>query len=460
MVRKLLAAVAGAAAAQAVLRELRGLPALDRTNFRGRTVSLAGGPALAAGAAAGAVLGAAGRSGSRREDSQGGRREGSRRTTRETIAAGATAGAAAGATTAGDTAGAVLGAAGRSGSRQAPGYRNRDGGRITAAEVGAAGGLPASMHRTPRHLIDLESRSASVTPGAGARRRVVRTGRGPRVMGAVAVAGLGAGAVGFYDDLVGGRPEHAAKGFRGHLGALKEGRVTSGLVKIVGVGAAGVVAAALLPRRRVVDVLLGAGVIAGTANLFNLLDLRPGRAIKAGMLVGAPLAVGQGGGAAAGALGAAGALLAADLGEEIMLGDAGANALGAVLGTAYVARTGTWGRLAALAGLVALTAASEKVSFTQVIEKTPALRAIDQFGRLRPTTLPARPAPATDEPTPDPQSPSRQDQSRSRQDQSQQDQHDQEPQDQSQQDQSEQDQSRHAEVQAKGKPSPRPRRDG
>lgn len=207
-------------------------------------------------------------------------------------------------------------------------------------------------------------------------------------MGAVAVAGLGAGAVGLYDDLVGGRPEHAAKGFRGHLGALKEGRVTSGLVKIAGVGAAGVLAAAMLPGRRKIDVVLGAGVIAGAANLFNLLDLRPGRAIKAGILVGAPLTVGKGGGAAAGALGAAGALLAADLGEEIMLGDAGANALGAVLGTAYVARTGTWGRLAALAGIVALTAASEKVSFTQVIERTPALRAIDQFGRLRPTTQP------------------------------------------------------------------------
>lgn len=221
-------------------------------------------------------------------------------------------------------------------------------------------------------------------------------------MGAVAVAGLGAGAVGLYDDLVGGRPEHAAKGFRGHLGALKEGRVTSGLVKIAGVGAAGLVAAAMLPGRRRIDVLLGAGVIAGAANLFNLLDLRPGRAIKAGLLVGAPLAAGKGGGAAAGALGAAGALLAADLGEEIMLGDAGANALGAVLGTAYVARTGTWGRLAALAGLVALTAASEKVSFTQVIEKTPALRAIDRLGRLRPTTPPvmATAAPARPDATP------------------------------------------------------------
>jgi UDP-N-acetylmuramyl pentapeptide phosphotransferase/UDP-N-acetylglucosamine-1-phosphate transferase len=202
-----------------------------------------------------------------------------------------------------------------------------------------------------------------------------------RVATAAAVAGLGSGAVGLYDDLVGGRPEHAAKGFRGHLTALREGRVTSGLVKIAGVGASALVAAALLPRKRTVDVLLGAGVIAGAANLANLLDLRPGRAIKAGMIAGTPLSARSG--VASGALGAAGALLPADLNEEIMLGDAGANALGALLGTAFVARAGTAGRLAALAGLVALTAASEKVSFTQVIQRTPGLRELDELGRLK-----------------------------------------------------------------------------
>ena len=123
---------------------------------------------------------------------------------------------------------------------------------------------------------------------------------------AALVAGLGAGAVGLYDDVVGARPEQkAAKGFAGHLAALREGRVTGGLVKVVGVGAAGLGAAALLAadhrgRRapaagsahgalgRSVDVLLGAGVIAGTANLLNLLDLRPGRALKSGLLLGAP----------------------------------------------------------------------------------------------------------------------------------------------------------------------------
>jgi UDP-N-acetylmuramyl pentapeptide phosphotransferase/UDP-N-acetylglucosamine-1-phosphate transferase len=213
---------------------------------------------------------------------------------------------------------------------------------------------------------------------------------------AALVAGLGSGAVGLYDDVVGGRPEQkAAKGFAGHLGALRHGRVTSGLVKVAGVGAAGLAAAALLAadptvrsRRshrgglgQAADLLLGAGVIAGTANLVNLLDLRPGRALKAGVLLGAPLLPGPTGGLAAGAVGAAAGLLPADLNEEIMLGDCGANALGALLGVALAARTGPVGRAGILTALVALTAASEKVSFTQVIQNTRGLRELDALGR-------------------------------------------------------------------------------
>jgi O-antigen ligase len=126
-------------------------------------------------------------------------------------------------------------------------------------------------------------------------------------------------------------------------------------------------------------------VIAGTANLVNLLDLRPGRALKAGALIGAPLTLGRGGGVAAGTLGASAALLPADLGEDIMLGDAGANALGALLGVALVGKTGTTGRAVALAVLAGLTAASERVSFTKVIQDTPWLRRLDELGRQPPT---------------------------------------------------------------------------
>ncbi|MFD6664677.1 hypothetical protein ACFWDK_20205 [Micromonospora chalcea] len=281
---RLLAVGAGVLAARYALRQTRtspGGPALERTNYRGRTVTLAAGPALAVGAATGGALG--------------------------------------------------------------------------------AGSAPAGA--------------------------------------AALVAGLGAGAVGLYDDVVGARPEQkAAKGFAGHLAALREGQVTAGMVKVAGVGVAGLGAAALLaadrrvaahPRRqragafgRGLDVLLGAGVVAGTANLVNLLDLRPGRALKSGMLLGVPLTTGQYGGIAAGAVGASAALVGDDLGERVMVGDSGANALGALLGVSIAARTGPLGRAGVLAVLAALTAASEKVSFTQVIASTPGLRHLDELGRL------------------------------------------------------------------------------
>jgi UDP-N-acetylmuramyl pentapeptide phosphotransferase/UDP-N-acetylglucosamine-1-phosphate transferase len=262
------------------------------------------------------------------------------------------------------------------------------------------------IRRDPRagelHRTNFHGRTVTLAGGpalaAGATLGAAFGARSAAVAAAAFTAGAASGAVGFYDDVAGNRPEQkAAKGFRGHLAALRDGRVTSGLVKIGGVGAAGLAAAALLAadrgikaRRRggavraAADVLLGAGVIAGTANLVNLLDLRPGRALKAGALIGVPLAVGRNGGVAAGALGAGAALLPADLGEEIMLGDAGANALGALLGVALAAKTGTAGRAVALAVLAGLTAASERVSFTKVIQDTPWLRTLDELGRRPP----------------------------------------------------------------------------
>ena len=199
------------------------------------------------------------------------------------------------------------------------------------------------------------------------------------------VATLGSGAFGALDDLAG---DGASKGLRGHLGAAAQGRVTTGLVKVLGIGATGLVAAALADRRRddvgAVDTLAGGAVVAASANLVNLLDLRPGRALKATVLCTAPLLLGgrrPGATAAAAAAGAALGVLRPDLAGTAMLGDTGANAAGALVGSALVDRTGRRGRLVALGGLVALTLASEKVSFTRVIESTPGLRELDAWGR-------------------------------------------------------------------------------
>ncbi len=231
--------------------------------------------------------------------------------------------------------------------------------------------------------------AAALAPGAPGRART-----------ASVVAGIGTAAFGALDDLMAGRGE--PKGFRGHLGALRRGEVTTGAVKLGGIGVTGLVSAAALGGSPA-DVAVNAGLISGSANLLNLFDLRPGRAIKVAVAVGAalcsvpprPAARGTAQLAAAPAAAAA-ALAGPDLGERAMLGDAGANALGSVLGAAAAAGLSRGARIALLAGITGLTAASEVVSFTRVIEKTPPLHRLDMLGR-RPAGQPA-PRPDADRP--------------------------------------------------------------
>jgi len=223
---------------------------------------------------------------------------------------------------------------------------------------------------------------------AGAVAVAAAAGVAARSRAALATATAGAAAFGGYDDIAGSGDR---RGFRGHLGALAHGEVTTGAVKIGGIGATGVAAAALTGGPPV-DVAVNSALIAGSANLLNLFDLRPGRALKVVLAAGVPLGISQlasgpGGPRAAGAagvavpLGAAVALLPEDLGERAMLGDAGANALGAMLGAAAAGSLSRRSRLAILAGVTALTAASEVVSFTKVIQRTPPLHWLDMLGR-------------------------------------------------------------------------------
>jgi hypothetical protein len=209
-----------------------------------------------------------------------------------------------------------------------------------------------------------------------------------RASAAIGIGGAGAAAFGAYDDLVGSGDR---RGFRGHLGALRHGEVTTGAVKLGGIGATGIVSAALAGGSPA-DVVINAGLVAGGANLLNLFDLRPGRAIKVAVASAALIgAVGQD--SVAAPAGAALALLPEDLGERAMLGDAGANALGAMLG-ASAAGLSRPARLALLAVIAGLTASSEKVSFTKVIERTPALRWLDMLGRRPAAQVPAVTIPA------------------------------------------------------------------
>lgn len=174
------------------------------------------------------------------------------------------------------------------------------------------------------------------------------------------------------------------KGLGGHLRLLRDGEVTSGVVKILALAEAGLVSVAWSDRRSGRGLgphtLAGAGLVAGAANLANLLDLRPGRALKVALACALPLAV-RGRPAAAAVVGAGLVVLPDDLRGRSMLGDTGANPLGAAVGLAAaqtLTSPGRWVALGVVAGLVLL---SERVSFSSVIDTTPVLRAVDRWGR-------------------------------------------------------------------------------
>lgn len=190
------------------------------------------------------------------------------------------------------------------------------------------------------------------------------------------------------------------KGLRGHLGALRSGRLTTGAAKALGIPVICLLdagAARARPLHAGAGTLMDAGVAAGAANLANLLDLRPGRALKATTACALVLALppahsprakeGRSLAALAALVGLA--ALPADLAERGMLGDTGANALGALIGAAAARRLPAAPRLLVLGGLGALTLASERVSFSAVIDATPALHRIDQWGRRAPAAVDA-----------------------------------------------------------------------
>lgn len=190
---------------------------------------------------------------------------------------------------------------------------------------------------------------------------------------------VAAGGLGLLDDLIGTTQR---KGLKGHLGALRRGVVTTGSVKVLGLGATGALTAIALDRHTGIDrsTFAAAGTIAGSANLANLFDLRPGRALKVCLLVAAPLAV-TGSVSAAVTVGVSVAALPEDLAGTAMMGDTGANALGALVGVALAEHLPGRGRWTALGVVTALTLASERVSFSRIIDATPSLRRLDAWGR-------------------------------------------------------------------------------
>lgn len=206
-----------------------------------------------------------------------------------------------------------------------------------------------------------------------------------------AIAGASGALAGYIDDH---REQDfaTAKGLSGHLSALANGQVTTGVLKIGIIGTGAGISALVLRDGKdqnssapveVADWVVRVVAIAGSANLLNLLDLRPGRALKAATALSILVAPGHGDvrPLLSGVTGTVAGALPSDLAGKTMLGDLGANAVGAVIGVAAASHPSRAVRLLAAAGTVGLILASEKVSFSRVIESNRILSAVDRWGR-------------------------------------------------------------------------------
>jgi UDP-GlcNAc:undecaprenyl-phosphate/decaprenyl-phosphate GlcNAc-1-phosphate transferase len=205
----------------------------------------------------------------------------------------------------------------------------------------------------------------------------------------VALYAIGVMALGLIDDTLGGEDGATAarpprRGWRGHGGAVLRGELSTGALK-----AAGSLGLALLAMNLLGFTdgrwLLAAAVLVLATNVFNLLDLRPGRSIKAFVLLGAGLTIGSMELRPLWTLGlfAGPALIAGgyDLRERAMLGDTGSNLLGALAGLWLVLTLSGTGQLIALTLLLLITVYGELRSISRLVERTPGLRELDSWGR-------------------------------------------------------------------------------
>jgi hypothetical protein len=193
---------------------------------------------------------------------------------------------------------------------------------------------------------------------------------------------LGFALLGLLDDVA---ADAGVSGYLGHGRALLQGRLTGGGLKLVGGAALALVVVAPVSGDDAVRLVLDAALVALAANLANLFDRAPGRVTKVALVVFAVLVVAGGGNSeltgAAIVVGAAAGLFVADLREELMLGDAGANPLGGALGLGLVLGFAPGVRNIALVVVILANLASEAVSFSAVIDRVAPLRYLDRLGR-------------------------------------------------------------------------------
>jgi len=196
---------------------------------------------------------------------------------------------------------------------------------------------------------------------------------------------LGVAFLGLVDDQF----TTSSRGLRGHLKGVLRGELSTGAIKAVGTAALALVVVAegrLLFGDSVADSALAFAILVLATNLFNLLDLRPGRTLKAFALVALGCLPALDGdtlrqlGLFVGPIVVAGLY---DLRERAMLGDSGSNVIGAVAGLFLVAAaSGSTVALGAIAAaLLLVTLYGEVRSINALVESTPGLKHLDSLGR-------------------------------------------------------------------------------
>jgi UDP-N-acetylmuramyl pentapeptide phosphotransferase/UDP-N-acetylglucosamine-1-phosphate transferase len=203
----------------------------------------------------------------------------------------------------------------------------------------------------------------------------------PEQLSLVVPYALGVAFLGLADDVLSG----AERGWRGHGAAILRGGFSTGALKAVGALGLALYVLAAAGGRDDGEYLLAVAVLVLATNLFNLLDLRPGRSVKAFVLLGAGLTAGAWNARPLAALGlfAAPVLVAGayDVRERAMLGDTGSNLIGGLAGLWLVLTLSTLGLAIAAGVLVIVTAYAEIRSLSALIDRTPPLRFLDSIGR-------------------------------------------------------------------------------
>lgn len=185
---------------------------------------------------------------------------------------------------------------------------------------------------------------------------------------------------GALDDLIGNRN---VSGLKGHFKSLFKGELTTGGFKALFGGFVGLVVSVCISSS-IVDIIVNTLIIALSTNLMNLFDLRPGRAIKAYLVIMIPIYITLTGYRKVFPLLILPNVLAyfnTDLKARGMMGDTGSNVLGISIGVLMALGYGIKVRLAWLVFLILMHLITEKFSLTKIIEKNRVLKFIDNLGR-------------------------------------------------------------------------------